>query len=66
MNQPIEKYLELDCFFTNSSYNCPQLNLFGLSSEKKLHTAMRRELKKTKNAWMRYNPVGNHKSPFGI
>ena len=30
-------------YFTNSSYNCPQLKLYGYSTEKKLITAIKRK-----------------------
>jgi hypothetical protein len=42
----------IPCFFTNSSYNCPLLNLYGYSTERKLHSAIKKELKKKQNSWL--------------
>ena len=62
----IDNYMGEKCFFENASYNCPALELFGYSTDKKLHSAIRREMKKSKNSWRLQNSTGNHKSPFGI
>lgn len=48
MKQKIESYLGLDCFFEHTSYNCPKLNLFGFSTDKKLHSAIRQKINKRK------------------
>jgi len=41
----ITSYRGFDCFFTNSSYNCPKLSLFGFSTDRALWSAIRRKLK---------------------
>lgn len=46
MQIAIQSLYGFACFFTNSSYNCPVLKLFGYSSEKSLQYGIRRELKK--------------------
>jgi len=52
MKTQIEHYLGFACFFENTSYNCPKFNLFGFSTERQLHSAIRREVKKPKNKWI--------------
>lgn len=44
MNQFFGKIKGFNCFFTNSSYNCPTLKLYGYSTERQLKNAIRSKL----------------------
>ncbi|MES2367036.1 MAG: hypothetical protein V4563_14265 [Pseudomonadota bacterium] len=56
MNLPINPFMGRACFFTNSSYNCPSLSLYGYSTELALHRAIKRKLKSTVNPLL-FQPV---------
>jgi len=42
----IDSFMGYSCYFVNSSYNCPIFKLFGFSTEKSLHAAIKRAYKK--------------------
>ena len=50
MNQPIGKFQGYNCFCTNMSYNCPDLSLFGFSSERTLKSAIANKIKRLVNS----------------
>lgn len=59
--QSCEDFMGYKCCFTNSSYNCPQLKLFGFASERQLQNAIKKKLKDKKPAEIKEASDGDKK-----
>lgn len=49
MTKPTWDYKGYTCELNTISYNCPKLKLFGYATERQLHSAINRKIKKLTN-----------------